>query len=73
MSFLLNPHLDLTTSRIETERCILIPFSTDGVVDIHELTEEFCKVNKDLSVSPFFPSYEQELDYVIQSIEAMKK
>ena len=33
MSFLRNPHLDLTTSRIETDRCVLVPFSTDGRED----------------------------------------
>ena len=64
MAFLINPHLDLTTSRIETERCILVPFSTDGRVDIHELAIEFCLANKDLYVSPFLPTYEQELEFI---------
>ena len=52
MTFLLNPHLDLTTSRIETLRCVLVPFSTDGRVDIHELQREFAKANKNLYVVP---------------------
>ena len=64
MSFLKNPHLDLTTSRIETARCVLVPFSSDGRVDIHELAEEFCKANKDLYVSRLLPTYEQELEFV---------
>jgi hypothetical protein len=64
MSFLSNPHLDLTTVRIETPRCVLVPFSLDGVVDIHELTDEFCRANRDLYVSPFLPTYEQELEYL---------
>lgn len=62
--FLKNPHLDLTTSRIETERCVLVPFSTDGRVDIRELQEEFCRANKDHYVSPILPTYEQELEYI---------
>jgi hypothetical protein len=61
MSFLRNPHLDLTTSRIETDKCVLVPFSLDGRVDIRELQEEFCLANKDLWVSPFLPSYEEEI------------
>ncbi len=40
MSFLSNPHLDLTISHIETARCVLVPFSLDGRVDIHELQEK---------------------------------
>lgn len=73
MIFLSNPHLDLTKQIIETPRCILVPFSLDGCVDIHELATEFCKANKGLFVSPFLPTYEQELDFVEQSIEAMKR
>lgn len=72
MPFLKNPHLNLTTSRIETERCILLPFSTDGRVDIHELTEEFCKANKNLYVSPFLPTYEQEFEFIQKSEEKIK-
>jgi hypothetical protein len=73
MTFLTNPHLDLTISRIETERCILVPFSTDGRVDIRELAEEFCKANKDLYVSPFLPTYEQELEFIKSQEEAIRK
>lgn len=72
MQFLRNPHLDLTTSRIETERCVLIPFSTDGRVDIRELTEEFCKANKNLYVSDFLPTYEQEVIWLQQLEEQIK-
>ena len=73
MSFLLNPHLDLTTSRIETARCVLVPFSTDGRVDVHELQEEFCKANKNLWVSSIFPTYEQEVEYVRASEEKISR
>lgn len=73
MPFLQNPHLDLTISRIETDRCILVPFSTDGRVDIRELAEEFCKANKDLFVSPSLPNYEQELEYVDGVEKRIKK
>ncbi|MFZ2255390.1 MAG: hypothetical protein WAW59_04685 [Patescibacteria group bacterium] len=64
MSFLSSPHLDLTTIRIETERCVLVPFTLDGTIDIHELTDEFCRANQDLYVSPFLPTYEQEVEYL---------
>lgn len=73
MNFLKNPYLDLTKQIIETPRCIIVPFSSDGRVDIRELAVEFCKANKDLFVSPFLPTYEQELDFVEQSIEDMKR
>lgn len=72
MSFLHNPHLDLTLQTIETPRCILVPFSTDGQVDINELNDEFCKANKDFFVSPFLPNHEQEVEFlqkVMQDIE----
>ena len=73
MSFPINSHIDLTTSRIETTRCVLVPFSLDGRMDVQELTEEFCKANKDLFVSPFLPNYEQELDYIKSSESKIEK
>jgi hypothetical protein len=73
MPFLSNPHLDLTSSRIETARCILVPFSTDGRVDIRELQEEFCRANKNLYVSSILPNYEQELEYVRASEEKIAR
>jgi ribosomal-protein-alanine N-acetyltransferase len=75
MTFLSNPHLDLTKQIIETPRCILVPFSLDGRVDIRELATEFCKANKDLFIGPYLPNYEQEIAYVkevIQDIETRK-
>lgn len=75
MSFLRNPHLDLTNVRIETARCVLVPFSLDGQVDIHELQEEFCKANKDLFIGPHLPTYEQEVAYVeevVRDIESKR-
>ncbi len=73
MSFLRNPHLDLTTSRIETDRCVLVPFSLDGWVDIRELQEEFCLANKNLWVSPVLPDYDGEYEYVKSSEEKIEK
>lgn len=73
MSFLRNPHLDLTLQKIETPRCLIVPFSTDGRVDIHELTREFCLANKNLWVAPILPSYEEELEFVMGCIEQMKR
>lgn len=73
MPFLSHHHLDLTPSRIETARCLLVPFSTDGRVDIRELQEEFCRANKDLYVSPILPTYDQELEYVGASEEKIAR
>ncbi len=73
MFFLWNLHLPLTTSRLETPRCILVPFSTDGRVDIRELQEEFCRANKNLYVSPFLPTYEQEVEFVKQTEEKIAR
>ena len=64
MPFLSHSNISLSTSRIETDRCVLVPFSTDGRVDIRELQEEFCRANKNLYVSPILPTYEQEVEYV---------
>ena len=72
MSFLRNPHLDLTQEKIETNRCFIIPFSVDGRVDIHEVQQEFCKANKHLFVSSFLPSYEEEYDFIRNIEEGMK-
>lgn len=72
ISFLINPDLDLTKQIIDTPRCIIVPFSTDGRVDIRELQEEFCKANKDLFVNPFLPNYEQEIEFIKKTEEAIK-
>ena len=69
MPLLSSPHLNLTASYIETDRCTLVPFSTDGIVDIHELHDEFCKANRNLYVSQFLPTYEEEVAYVKKSEE----
>ncbi len=71
--FLKNPHLDLTTSRIETARCVIVPFSTGGRVDIRELQEEFCKANRNLWVSPVLPDYDGEYEYVRSSESKIQK
>lgn len=68
-----SPRLDLTSFRLETDRCIIVPFSSDGRVDIQELWEEFCRANKELYVSPVIPTYEQELEYVRASEEKMAR
>jgi hypothetical protein len=64
--WLINPHLDLTNIRLETDRCIIVPFSSDGRVDIYELWEEFCRVNKNYTVGPLMPTYEQEVGFISQ-------
>ena len=73
MPFLSHPHLDLTTSRIETARCMIVPFSTDGLVDIRELQEEFCKANKNLCIAPVLPSYEEEMEFVTNMTELVSR
>lgn len=72
MLFLRNPHLSLSTSRIETPRCILVPFSLDIWVDIHEFHEEFCHANEDLYVSPHLPTYYEEVAFLKGSIEKIR-
>ncbi len=72
MSFVSTPHLNLTASRIETSRLVLLPFSLDGRVDIRELAEEFCKANKDHFVSQFLPTYEQEFVFIQDEVEKIK-
>ncbi len=47
MLLLKNPYLDLIHQYIETERCIIVPFSTNGLIDIKEYYREFNKANKD--------------------------
>jgi hypothetical protein len=60
MSFLSNTHLDLTTSCIENERCILIPYMLRNIPDIHELMYEFYRATEDLSDSSTLPDYDGE-------------
>ena len=73
MPFLRNPHLDLTTSRIETSRCVIVPFSTDGRVDIRELQEEFCLANKNLWIAPVLPNYKEEMEFVTDIIDLISR
>ncbi len=72
MAFLCNSHLSLSTSHIETPRCILVPFSLDIWVDIHEFHEEFCHANADLYVSPHLPTYDEEVAFLEGSIEKIR-
>jgi hypothetical protein len=71
MLLLKDPYLDLIHQYIETERCVIVPFSTDGIVDIKELTREFCKANKNYWISKTLPDYEEELELVKTIIIAM--
>ncbi len=72
LSFLKNPHLDLLSEKIETERCIIVPFSVYGRVDMHEVQREFCKANKNLFINPFLPTYEEEYEFIKNIEEGMK-
>lgn len=71
-SFLKNPHLDLLWEKIETERCMIVPFSVDGILDMHEVQREFCKANKNLFINPFLPTYEEEYEFIKNIAEGMK-
>lgn len=62
-----------STSRLETLRCVLLPFSLDGQVDIHELHEEFCKANINLYVAPKLPTYEDEVEYIRKAEEKIER
>lgn len=62
---------DLSRERIETERCIITPFSFDTGVAMEELTQEFCKANKDLFVSPFLPTLPEEIEFVTKVVNAI--
>ncbi len=73
MSFLRNSHLNLSSSHIETSRCVLVPFSLDGRVDIYELQTQYCKANRNLYVSPNLPTYEEEVDFIRKVEEKIGK
>jgi RimJ/RimL family protein N-acetyltransferase len=62
---------DLSSERIQTERCIITPFSFDAGVDMAELTREFCKANKDLFVNPFLPTLPEEIEFVTKVVNAI--
>jgi hypothetical protein len=66
-------HQDLPTLRLETPRCVLVPFSLDGRVDIRELQLEFSKANKNLYVAPKIPTYDEEVEYVRKSEEKIAR
>lgn len=72
MPFLHNPYLSLSVFRIETSRCILVPFSLDIWVDIHEFHEEFCHANQDFYVLPHLPTYDEEVAFLKGSIEKIR-
>jgi RimJ/RimL family protein N-acetyltransferase len=72
MPFVSHPHLDLTASRIETPRLVLLPFSLDGLVRIEELRDQFCLINQDHFVSQFLPTYEEEKIYVAKMVEQIR-
>ena len=73
MNNIFKKYNDLPTSHLETPRCVLVPFSLDGRVDIHELNEEFCRANKNFYVSQFLPSYEQEVEFVRKTEEKIAR
>lgn len=71
MFFLKDPYLDLMHQYIETDRCIVVPFSLGSVVDISEYTREFCKANKDLWINKELPTFDEEIDYIKKVMKSM--
>jgi hypothetical protein len=72
MYWLKNPHLDILSTRIHTPRCTLSPYTLDGTLDIQLFATEFCKANKNLYVSPYLPTYEEEYIFIQENVEKMK-
>lgn len=64
MLLLKNPYLDLIHQYIETERCVIVPFSTDGIVDIKDHNREFNLANKNLWISKNLRDMDDEMAFV---------
>lgn len=72
MFWLKDPHLDLTKESIETARCILLPFSKQSGAFIKEVREEFLLANRNLWISPFTPTFEEEARFFEEMIEKIE-
>ncbi len=72
MFFLKNPHLDLTKESIETTRCLLLPFSKKSWEFIEKVREEFLLANRNLWISPFTPTFEEEARFFDDMIEKIE-
>lgn len=66
-----DPYLDLIHQYIETDRCVIVPFSTDGIVDIKDLNKEFNKANKNLWITSALRDMEDESEFVKMKIISM--
>lgn len=66
LPFLKNPSLNLNTLTIDTSRCILQVFHIG--IDFELLTRDFCEANKDLFVSQFLPSVDEEKIFIQETI-----
>lgn len=64
MLLLKNPYLDLIHQYIETERCVIVPFSTDGIVDIKDHNREFNLANKNLWISKNLRDMGDEMEFI---------
>ena len=71
MIHLKDPYLDLATQYIETDRCIIIPFSTKSIIDLRELTHEFRRANVHRWINDMQPDIEDEFEYVKNTMIAI--
>ena len=59
-----NPYLDLAYQYIETQRCIVVPFSLDSIVDIKEFAWELNKANKNSWIDTKHFNYKETIVFV---------
>lgn len=67
-SYLKHPIQQLSSTILETERCTLKTYHTEGV-DFESLTRNFCEANKDKYVSQLIPTVEQEKEFIEGAVE----
>lgn len=71
MLLLKDPYLELLHQYIETDRCIIVPYSTDGIVNLKDLNREFNKVNKKLWITDSLRDPVDEIEYIKTKIISM--
>ncbi len=71
MILLKDPYLDLVHQYIETDRCIIVPFSLEGIVNIEEITHEFRLANKNKWINQMDPDIDEEVEYIKRTMNAM--
>lgn len=67
MHWLRDPHLDLPQSRIETDRCVIVPFSLD-LVRVEDIWAAYCQANRHHFVSPHTPETPEDEEKFLSSV-----